>query len=105
MIVRRPLNAASRPAIRPATSSSATPPTHPADRLHGQPHAQETPGVQDGLPSLDCRAWKGGSNPLLLNPLRFAPESRTPIKLALDTVAVDRTMDEGVSDDPIVLEK
>src|ERR1700722_9491668 len=35
------------------------------------------PRVQDALPSLDCRAWKGRSNPLLLNPLRFAPESRT----------------------------
>src|ERR1700723_3529907 len=34
------------------------------------------PRVQDALPSLDCRAWKGRSNPLLLNPLRFAPESR-----------------------------
>jgi hypothetical protein len=28
------------------------------------------------LPSLDCRAWKGHSNPLLLSTLRFAPESR-----------------------------
>src|SRR4029077_13581278 len=34
------------------------------------------PRVQDALPSLDCRAWKGRSNPLLLNPLRFAQESR-----------------------------
>ena len=35
--------------------------------------------VQDALPSLDCRSLtKGHSNPLLLNPLRFAPESRLP---------------------------
>jgi transposase len=34
------------------------------------------PRVQDAIPSLDCRAWKGHSNPLLLTPLRFAPESR-----------------------------
>jgi hypothetical protein len=27
-------------------------------------------------PSLACRAWKGCANPLLLTPLRFAPESR-----------------------------
>src|ERR1700722_2617445 len=32
------------------------------------------PRVQDALPSLDCRAWKGRSNPLLLSALRFAPE-------------------------------
>src|SRR5580700_7349635 len=36
------------------------------------------PRVQDALPSLDCRAWKGRSNPLLLSTLRFAPESRGP---------------------------
>ena len=35
------------------------------------------PRVQDAIPSLDCRAWKGRSNPLLLNALRFATESRT----------------------------
>jgi hypothetical protein len=35
------------------------------------------PRVQDALPSLDCRAWKGRSNPLLLSALRFAPQSRT----------------------------
>src|ERR1700722_14171523 len=34
------------------------------------------PRVQDALPSLDCRAWKGRSNPLLLSAWRFAPESR-----------------------------
>ena len=34
------------------------------------------PRVQDAIPSLDCRAWKGRSNPLLLSTLRFAPESR-----------------------------
>ena len=34
------------------------------------------PRVQDAIPSLDCRAWKGRSNPLLLTALRFAPESR-----------------------------
>src|SRR5579863_4183664 len=36
------------------------------------------PRVQDAIPSLACRAWKGCSNPLLLSALRFAPESRTP---------------------------
>src|SRR5580704_5938011 len=34
------------------------------------------PRVQDAIPSLDCRAWKGRSNPLFLSALRFAPESR-----------------------------
>src|SRR5271166_6892217 len=34
------------------------------------------PRVQDAIPSLDCRAWKGRSNLLLLSALRFAPESR-----------------------------
>src|SRR4029077_19797112 len=34
------------------------------------------PRVQYAIPSLDCRAWKGHSNPLLLSTLRFAPESR-----------------------------
>src|ERR1700722_9423258 len=34
------------------------------------------PRVQDAIPSLDRRAWKGRSNPLLLSTLRFAPESR-----------------------------
>src|ERR1022692_2003032 len=34
------------------------------------------PRVQDAIPCLDCRAWKGRSNPLLLTALRFAPESR-----------------------------
>jgi hypothetical protein len=34
------------------------------------------PRVQDAIPSLDCRAWKGRPNPLLLSALRFAPESR-----------------------------
>ena len=29
-------------------------------------------------PRLDCRAWKGRPNPLLLSSLRFAPESRDP---------------------------
>src|ERR1700722_6198924 len=38
------------------------------------------PRVQDALPSLDCRAWKGRSNPLLLSALRFAPESRLGAK-------------------------
>src|SRR3984957_18464051 len=37
------------------------------------------PRVQDALPSLDCRAWKGRSNPLLLSALRFAPESRPAV--------------------------
>jgi hypothetical protein len=34
------------------------------------------PRVQDAIPSLDCRAWKGRSNPLLLSTLRFTPETR-----------------------------
>ena len=34
------------------------------------------PRVQDAIPSLDCRAWKRRSNPLLLSALRFALESR-----------------------------
>src|SRR5271166_3335174 len=34
------------------------------------------PRVQDAIPSLACRAWKGRSNSLLLSALRFAPESR-----------------------------
>src|SRR5271156_2075537 len=34
------------------------------------------PRVQDAIPSLACRAWKGCANPLLLTSLRFAPESR-----------------------------
>src|SRR5580693_1580189 len=38
------------------------------------------PRVQDAIPSLDCRAWKGHSNPLLLSTLRFAPESRPPLR-------------------------
>ena len=33
---------------------------------------------RDAIPSLACRARKGCSNPLLLTPLRFAPESRAP---------------------------
>src|SRR6476659_2889328 len=37
------------------------------------------PRVQDAIPSLDCRAWKGRSNPLLLSALRFAPESRIAV--------------------------
>src|ERR1700722_2980254 len=36
------------------------------------------PRVQDAIPSLDRRARKGHSNPLLLSTLRFAPESRGP---------------------------
>ena len=48
------------------------------------------PRVQDALPSLDCRAWKGRSNPLLLNPLRFAPESREPLANRLDHLPLTR---------------
>jgi hypothetical protein len=51
-------------------------PRHPRDRPHDQPHPPKMPRVQDAIPSLDCRAWKGRSNPLLLNALRFATESR-----------------------------
>src|ERR1700722_11176885 len=45
------------------------------------------PRVQDALPSLDCRAWKGRSNPLLLSTLRFAPESRGSGKILVDQAA------------------
>jgi hypothetical protein len=38
------------------------------------------PRVQDAIPSLNCRAWKGCSNLLFLTALRFAPESREPGK-------------------------
>ena len=38
-------------------------------------HAPQMPRVQDTVPSLARRAWKGCSNPLLLTALRFAPES------------------------------
>src|SRR5208337_4725738 len=69
------------------TSMAAAPPRYrpdirpgnPGDRPHDQPHAPQMPRVQDAIPSLACRAWKGRSNPLLLTALRFAPESRPPI--------------------------
>ena len=72
------------------TSMAATPPGYrsdirpgyPGDRPHDQPHASEMPRVQDAIPSLDCRAWKGRSNPLLLSTLRFAPESRAEYTLS-----------------------
>src|SRR6202142_1951340 len=51
-------------------------PRHPGDRPHDELHAAQMPRVQDAIPSLDCRAWKGRSNPLLLSALRFAQESR-----------------------------
>jgi hypothetical protein len=44
------------------------------------------PRVQDAIPSLDCRAWKGRSNPLLLSTLRFAPESRVRFLREADTL-------------------
>src|SRR5271167_2260073 len=40
------------------------------------------PRVQDAIPSLDCRAWKGRSNLLFLSALRFAPESRGGARVA-----------------------
>src|ERR1700722_13869004 len=56
------------------------------------------PRVQDALPSLDCRAWKGRSNPLLLSALRFAPESRAG--LSLGRVRVDITSLRAEMGDP-----
>ena len=47
------------------------------------------PRVQDALPSLDGRAWKGRSNPLLLTTLRFAPESRHRVRLGPDRAEPD----------------
>ena len=46
-----------RPHIRPG---------HPGDRPHDKPHAPQMPRVQNAIPSLACRAWKGRPNPLLL---------------------------------------
>src|SRR5271167_3976806 len=43
---------------------------------HPQTAPANEPIVEDAIPSLDCRAWKGRSNPLLLSALHFAPESR-----------------------------
>src|SRR5208282_700935 len=43
------------------------------------------PRVQDPVPSLACRAWKGRSNLLLLSALRFAPEFRDPDAFNHDT--------------------
>jgi hypothetical protein len=34
------------------------------------------PRLQDAIAGLARRAWQGRSNPLLLTPLHFAPESR-----------------------------
>ena len=62
-----------RPHIRPG---------NPGDRPHHEPHAPQMPRVQDAIPSLACRAWKGRSNPLLLSALRFAPESRVPMMMS-----------------------
>src|SRR4029077_5189311 len=56
-----------------ATWISTGHPTKTSRRSSSRP---TMPRVQDALPSLDCRAWKGRSNPLLLSALRFAPESR-----------------------------
>ena len=55
-----------RPHIRPG---------HPGDRPHDQPHPPQMPPVQDAIPSLAGRAWKGRPTPLLLTSLRFARES------------------------------
>ena len=43
----------------------------------------QMPRVQDAIPSLAGRAWKGRPNPLLLTSLRFAPESRSPFSADL----------------------
>jgi len=56
-------------------------PGNPGDRPHHEPHAPQMPRVQDAIPSLACRAWKGRPNPLLLTSLRFAPESRVALPL------------------------
>src|SRR6516225_3063104 len=47
-----------RPDIRPG---------NPGDRPHDEPHPPQMPRVQDAITSLDCRAWKGCSNPLFLS--------------------------------------
>ena len=47
------------------------------------------PRVQDAIPSLDCRAWTGRSNPLLLNALRFATESRPAPAASRDSAQVE----------------
>src|SRR5580704_13521428 len=47
------------------------------------------PRVQDALPGLDCRAWKGRSNPLLLSTLRFAPESRAGSREMIARIAAE----------------
>src|SRR6516164_8195707 len=47
-----------RPDIRPG---------NPGDRPHDEPHPPQMPRVQDAITSLDCRAWKGRSNPLFLS--------------------------------------
>src|SRR6202042_3633638 len=61
----------------------------------GPAHVTRLPGSASGpwfvpvhpiIPSLDCRAWKGRSNPLLLSALRFAPESRPAFVIRSDGV-------------------
>jgi hypothetical protein len=48
------------------------------------------PRVQDAIPNLGCRAWKGHSNPLLLSALRFAQESREAPAAALYEMLVTK---------------
>jgi Mg-chelatase subunit ChlI len=38
-------------------------------------HAEKMPGLQEAVPSHSQRAWQRRANPLLMNPLRLAPES------------------------------
>ena len=76
------------------TPMAATPPRYrpdirpgnPGDRPHDQPHVRQMPRVQDSIPSLACRAWKGRPNPLLLNPVVLRSRSR----LAIDPAKIAR---------------
>src|ERR1700730_14108512 len=48
---------------------------NPGHRHNRQSHAEKMSRLQDALPGDPQRAWQRRPNPLLLNPLRFAPES------------------------------
>ena len=67
-----------------AISISTAHPTRTSRRSSSRPTSPpQMPRVQDAIPSLAGRAWKGRPNPLLLTSLRFAPESRSaPVQLA-----------------------
>src|ERR1700730_17292861 len=48
---------------------------NPGHRHNRQSNAEKMSRLQDALPGDPQRAWQRRPNPLLLNPLRFAPES------------------------------